>query len=159
MPADQPSASGAPDKEGYFRISDEERERRERVKEALRAEGFRWEIWQKPERDMVFGMIRTDGDMQVHVRYYRDGAIRAETEIAHHFFEHLVSPRRSAHDLVERLLAKHGVDDVEVREKEFPDRMKGDMPRSRTPWKPVVAAAGVVVAGAVLGAKALFRRD
>ncbi|MDX1611230.1 MAG: hypothetical protein R3185_02590 [Candidatus Thermoplasmatota archaeon] len=145
--------------EGYFRVSEDEKERRRRVREALAAEGFKWEIWQKPEKDMVFGMIRTEEDMQVHVRYYRGGYIKAETEIAHHYFEHLISPRESAHDHVEDLLAKHGIEDVDVFEKEFPERMKGDMPRTRTPWKPVVAAAGAVLVGAFYGARTLLWRD
>lgn len=144
--------------EGILIASPEERERRRRVKEALRAEGFSWEPWQKPERGMVFGMIRQHacGEMQTHVRYYKDGTIKAEHEIAHHFLEHLISPRTSAHDEVEAILEAHGVHDVEVLEKDFPDRLKGEMPETRTPWKPVVAAAGAVLIGAVFGGKRLF---
>lgn len=155
------AASDEARSEGLFRASEEERERRHRLKEALAAEGFKWEPWQKPERGMVFGMIRQHecGEMQTHVRYYKDGVLKAEHEIAHHFLEHLISPRTSAHDEVEAILEKHGIDDVEVLEKQFPDRMKGDMPASRTPWKPVVMAAGAVVFGAIFGGKAIFGRD
>lgn len=147
--------------ESLFRASEAERDRRHRVKEALSEAGFKWEPWQKPERGMVFGMIRQHecGEMQTHVRYYKDGTVKAEHEIAHHFLEHLISPRTSAHDEVEAILETHGIDDVDVLEKDFPDRMKGEMPSSRTPWKPVAMAAGAVLFGAIFGGKAIFGRD
>lgn len=132
-------------------------ELRERVKDALREEGFRWEIWQKPERGVAFGMIRRDDEhMQTHVRYYDGGVIKAERELCHRYIEHLVSPRESMHEEVERLLAEHGITEIDVREKEFPDRMKRDMPKTRTPWKPLALGLGAVVAGAVFGTRALL---
>lgn len=133
----------------------------ERVEAALEAEGFRWEIWQKPEKGMVMGMIRQDDEhMQTHVRLYEGGVVKAERELCHRYIEHLLSPRESAHDEIERLLCeKHGITEVDVLEKEFPDRMKGNMPRTRTPWKPVVAAAGALLVGAVFGTRSLIGRE
>jgi hypothetical protein len=131
-------------------------ELRERVREALQAEGFRWELWQKPKRGVVFGLIRReDENLQTHVRYYEGGVVKSEREIANDYLEHLVSPRESAHEEVQRLLEEHGVTEVEVSEKDFPDRMDRDMPSTRTPWKPLVVGAGALLAGAIVGARAL----
>jgi hypothetical protein len=126
---------------------------RERVRRALEAEGFKWELWQKPERGQEFGMIRREGDMQLHVRYYEDDVVKAERELANDYVEHLLSPRVSAHDEVEQILVKHGLDDVvDVEEKRFPDRHDGvPMPGTRTRWKPLVLGAGVALASAVAG--------
>lgn len=126
---------------------------REQVREALAEEGFGWELWQKPERGQEFGMIRREGDMQLHVRYYDGDVIRAERELANDYVEHLLSPRVSAHDEVEDILAKHGLDDeVEVEEKRFPPRHDGvPMPETRTRWKPLVLGVGVALVGAVAG--------
>lgn len=122
------------------------------VREALQEEGFRWELWQKPKRGVRFGLIRRDGeDMQTHVRYYEDDVIRAEREISNDYLEHLISPRESAHEEIERLLAEHGITDVTVSEKNFPKRMKGPMPTTRTPWKPLVVGLGAI-AGIAMGA-------
>lgn len=140
------------------RTSPEERERRERVREAFAQEGFKWEPWQKPERGMVFGMIRQDGNMQTHMRYYRDGSIKAEHEIGHKYIEHLVSPRESAHALVEEILGRHGIADVEAKEKELPRRHRGPMPRTRTPWRPLMVGAAGLIAGTLLGRKAGWLR-
>lgn len=125
----------------------------EQVREALEAEGFRWELWQKPERGQKFGMIRReDEEMQLHVRYYEGGVVKAERELANDYVEHLLSPRESVHEEVQRLLAKHGLgDEVDVREKVFPDRHQGSMPSTRTPWKPLVMGVGVALFGAVAG--------
>lgn len=132
-----------------------------RVKEALRKEGFRWELWQKPEKGMVFGMIRREDEhMQTHVRFYEGGVVKAEREICHRYIEHLISPRESAHDEIERLLCEeHGITEVDVAEKKFPDRMKGKMPKTRTPWKPLVVGAGALLAGIVVGGRSLIGGD
>jgi hypothetical protein len=126
---------------------------REQVRRALAEEGFNWELWQKPERGQEFGMIRQEGDMQLHVRYYEDDVIKAERELANDYVEHLVSPRFSAHEEVERLLAKHDLDEeVDVEEKRFPPRHDGvPMPDTRTRWKPLVLGAGVALVGAIAG--------
>lgn len=133
----------------------------EQVREALREEGFDWTIWQKPQSGVLFGMVREEDDLQTHVRYYEDDVIRAEHEICHRYLEHLISPRESAHDEIERILDEHGIDGAEVQEKDFPDRMKGEMPSTRTPWKPLVAGVGALVVGAVFGGRSLlsFRDD
>lgn len=147
-PEDAPSDEGA--------TVDDSPELRRRVREALREEGFRWELWQKPMREVAFGLIRREDEhMQTHVRYYEGGVVKAEREISNDYLEHLVSPRESAHEEIERLLEDHGVTEVEVSEKDFPDRMQGDMPSTRTPWKPLVVGAGAVLAGVVVGARAL----
>ena len=150
--AGEPDADEEPP-EPRFRPSTEEKERRRRVREAFLEEGFKWEPWQKPEKHMVFGMIRRDGQMQTHMRYYRGGYIKAEHEIAHTYLEHLISPRESAHEEVERILAGHGITDVEVRHKEIPKRHRGPMPPTRTPWKPVVMAASAAIVGAIIHAR------
>lgn len=130
---------------------------RERVRHALSEEGFKWELWQKPERGQRFGMIRREGEMQLHVRFYDDGVLKAERELANDYVEHLLSPRESAHDEVERLMAKHGLaDEIDVREKDFPPRHTGgSMPETRTRWKPLVFGVGVALVGAVAG-KGIF---
>lgn len=128
----------------------------EQVREALREEGFDWTIWQKPQSGVVFGMVREEDDLQTHVRYYEDDVIRAEHEICHRYLEHLISPRESAHDEVERILDEHGIEGVEVQEKDFPDRMKGEMPSTRTPWKPLVMGAGAAIAGIAFGVRQFF---
>jgi len=131
---------------------------RERVRRALAAEGFSWELWQKPERGQIFGMIRRDGEMQLHVRYYEDDVVKAERELANDYVEHLLSPRVSAHEEVEEILEDHGLgDEVDVEEKRFPPRHDGvDMPRTRTRWKPLVMGVGVALVGAVAGTGLLF---
>lgn len=124
----------------------------QRVREALHEEGFQWELWQKPKRGVLYGLIRRDGeDMQTHVRYYKDDVIRAEREISNDYLEHLISPRESAHEEIERLLANHGIHEVTVSEKDFPERMKGEMPTTRTPWKPLAVGIGAI-AGIALSA-------
>jgi len=144
--------------EPLFRPSLEERERRRRVRRALSDAGFKWEPWQKPERDMVFGMIRNEGDMQTHVRYYRGGFLKAERELAHHYLEHVFSPRESAHETIAAILAEHDIEDVEVREKEIARRHRGPMPPTRTHWKPLAMAAGAALAGYVLRRRGVFKR-
>lgn len=132
-------------------------ELRRRVKQALEAEGFRWELWQKPEKDAVFGMIRKEDEhMQLHVRYYKGAILKAERELCNRYLEHLVSPRESVHDEIEALLAKHDITEVDVQEKDFPDRMQNDMPKTRTPWKPLVMGVGAALVGAVIGGRSLF---
>jgi hypothetical protein len=124
----------------------------DRVREALEAEGFRWEFWQKPESGQVFGMIRREDEhMQLHVRYFEDGTLQAEREIANDYVEHLISPRESAHAEIEAILDKHDIEheDVTVEEKDFPRRHQGSMPSTRPPWKPLVLGAGIALAGAV----------
>lgn len=138
--------------EPHQAVSVEEVPLHEQARQALHEEGFQWELWQKPKRGVLYGLIRRDGeDMQTHVRYYKDDVIRAEREISNDYIEHLISPRESAHDEIERLLAEHGITDVTVSEKDFPERMKGQMPTTRTPWKPLAVGLGAI-AGIALSA-------
>lgn len=140
------------------RVDADTPELREQVKDALKAEGFRTEIWQKPEWGMVFGMIRREDEMQLHVRYYKGGVVKGEREIAHTYLEHLISPRTSAHEEIEEILDRHDVDGVEVREKRFPSRMEREMPSTRTPWKPFALGLGTLAVGTLI-AKGLLGRD
>ncbi len=147
VPDPQPAPEPNAQQEGLFRVSDAEQERRHRIREALKEEGFAWEIWQKPEKGMIFGLIRVEDDLQTHVRYYKGGYLKAESEIAHKYLEHIVSPRECAKETIEEILERHGIDDVDVHEREIPRHHRGPMPPTRTPWKPVVAGLSVALAG------------
>lgn len=148
---DAASQADAPGRELDPERSEGPKDLAEQVREALLDAGFRWELWQKPERGQRFGMIRREGDMQLHVRYYEDGSLKAERELANDYVEHLLSPRESAHEEIEPILEEHGLEeDVEVQEKTFPARHRGgDMPSTRTPWKPLILGAGVALVGAI----------
>jgi len=126
---------------------------REQVRRALAEEGFNWELWQKPERGQEFGMIRQEGDMQLHVRYYEDDVIKAERELANDYVEHLVSPRfSSTSTFSSRSCLARRRSTSSWAEKRFPPRHDGvPMPDTRTRWKPLVLGAGVALVGAIAG--------
>ncbi len=129
-------------------------------KAVLLAEGFRREIKQAPKPGMVWGVIRQEpGDMQIHVRAFRDGRLESEVELSNKFVQHLWSHRRSAHSEVSEILARHGLPTDRVSETFVPitgSKPGKVMPEGRTK-NHHVAASVLVGLGLLVGRHYLKR--
>lgn len=87
------------------------------AKAVLLAEGFRREIKQARKPGQVWGVIRQEqGDMQIHVRAFKDGRLESEVELSNKYIQHLWSHRRSAHPEVMEILSRHGMPTERVSE-------------------------------------------
>jgi hypothetical protein len=117
----------------------------ERVKEVLVQEGFSDTIFQIKKQGQVFGLVKkVDGIWRMHVRGFNDGRLEAEIEISDDFIEHFDDNyRRDATPELTQILDAY----------QIPYQTEGTLPQMSitlnppeklTPWKPIVAIAGIV---------------
>lgn len=92
----------------------------EAVRAALEAEGYKSTPFQWKHKGHAYGLIKDLGQKQIHVRVYEDGVIDAEIEIHKRYMQHIWSPRPSAHEEVQKILRKHGLDTELVNEQYLP---------------------------------------
>lgn len=134
-----------------------------KVRAALIAEGFRSTPFQWRHRGHAFGLVKEYGpDKQIHVRVYDNGVIDAEVEIHRRYVQHLYSPRPSAHRLIQKIFAKHGIPTHLVNEHYLPraGAQRRIYPKGRTKVSHVVGGAAGFVGSvvAVSMARLVLRR-
>jgi hypothetical protein len=128
----------------------------EAVRAALEAEGYTSTAFQWRHKGHAYGLIKDLGDKQIHVRVYQDGVIDAEIEIHKRYLQHLWSPRPSAHDEVQKVFDKHGIDTELVNEQYLPQvgPLREAFPERRTKVTTVAGSAAAVVGGLVVASLA-----
>jgi len=116
------------------------------VEGTLFQEGFRTTWLQVAKSGQVFGLVKKLGEIwEMHVRGFEDGGLEAEIEISRKYVQHLASEyRRDAIRELKNILDAYNI----------PYKMEGTLPeamgalrgpRRLTPWKPLVAIAGIVI--------------
>ncbi len=117
------------------------------AKSVLLAEGFKRDLKQFRKPGQVWGVIRQEpGDMQIHVRAFRDGRLESEVELSNKYVQHLWSHRRNAHPEVSEILAQHGLPIEMVSETFVPitgSKPEKVMPEGRTKNHHVAATVAV----------------
>jgi hypothetical protein len=124
----------------------------ESVRKALEAEGFQSTRLQWRHKGHAFGLVKDAGRMQVHVRVYDDGVIDAEIEIHKRYMQHLWSPRPSAHEEVQQILQRHGIDTDLINEQYLPQvgALRERFPERLVRVTTVAGSTAAVVGGAVV---------
>lgn len=106
------------------------------AKAVFLAEGFKREVKQFRKPGQMWGVVRQEpDDMQTHVRAFADGRLESEVELSNKFVQHLWSHRRSAHEEVADILARHGMPTLHVSDTFVPITGSKEgkiMPRGRT---------------------------
>jgi hypothetical protein len=120
------------------------------AKAVLLAEGFKRDpLRQARKPGMVWGVVRQEpGDMQIHVRAFKDGRLETEVELSNRYIQHLWSHRRSAHVEVKEILNRHGMPTERVSETFLPitGSFEGKrMPLGRTKAMHAYAAAAIAI--------------
>jgi hypothetical protein len=114
------------------------------VKDVLIQEGFRETVLQVIKPAQVFGLVKKlDGIWEMHVRGFDDGRLESEIEISRDYLEHLNDKyRRDATLELTRLLDTY---QTPYEIKGEPTRLTAVLfpPKEVTPWKPLVAIAGI----------------
>lgn len=120
------------------------------VKAALLDEGFTdptpLQIW-KPGQ--VFGLTKSiDDKLEMHVRGYDDGSLDSEVELSREYLEHPYDSRPFIGPLLE-ILSRRGIPFHATRP--LPqDPRAVSVPKRLTPWKPLVALAGLALGAVAL---------
>jgi len=131
------------------------------AKAVLLAAGFRREpLKQARKPGQVWGVVRQEpGDMQFHVRAFKDGRLETETELSNRFVQHLWSHRVSAHVEIKDILEQHGMPTERVSETFVPitGTKEGKvMPEGRLRNRTLAVGVGVAI-GLLIGRKFLTR--
>ncbi|ASJ02924.1 hypothetical protein A3L09_06470 [Thermococcus profundus] len=115
------------------------------IEQILRREGFQDTLLQVQKPGQVFGLVkRLNPPWEMHVRGFEDGHLEAEIEISRDYLEHLNdSYRRSAATELSQLLSKYGIPHTVKRDSNV--KLDLEVPETLTPWKPIVAALGVII--------------
>lgn len=128
----------------------------EAVRAALEAEGYRSTPFQWKHKGHAYGLIKDLGEKQVHVRVYEDGVVDAEIEVHKRYLQHIWSPRPSAHEEVQRILEKHGIETELVNEQYLPQvgPLRERFPDRLVKVSHVAGSAAAVVGGLVVASLA-----
>lgn len=127
------------------------------AKAVLLAERFRREpLKQFRKPGQVWGVVRQEpGDLQTHVRAFKDGRLESEVELSNRYIQHFWSHRRSAHAEVKEILERHAMPTQHVSETFVP--ITGSHPDKKMPRGRVRHLHLALPALALLGAWLVLR--
>jgi len=118
------------------------------VIQALTADGFAPAVPSINKGEKYGLSKKLENDLEWHIRAYVTSdtiLLESEIELSRDYLEHLNAQSRPYYSALRRLLPERGIQFWEVRQAP-PDPELLLLPTSRTPWKPLVAVASLILA-------------